>query len=213
MPLKKQLRPYYLPLLHWVKYKIANKRFKSGGIEVLFKAKTALDEANVFFWLDFGTLLGITRDGQLIKHDTDIDLAIFHKDHSPSIRKALEKQGFVLQHIIDVEDGQYALEESYLIKNIQLDIFYYHKGETHMWCHLFPFDEQEKLLTKELKMKFSGFARFPFEGQQWNIPKDYHQRLVDTYGETYKIPDTKWYTPDDALNARIINKKPIVTKF
>lgn len=207
LPFKDTLRPYYLPFLHWLKYKVENKRFLSGGVEVLQKAKIALDESNTFFWLDFGTLLGPTRDGRLIKHDTDIDLAVFLKDHSPLIKKSLEKHGFILQHTILVDDGKYGLEESYLYENIQLDIFYYSRDEKQMWCHLFPFDVNKNRVVKELKMTYSGFSSFSFIDQEWNIPTNYHQRLVDTYGENYKIPDPNWYTPDDALNAQILNKK------
>lgn len=33
-------------------------------------------DPNTTYWLDFGALLGITRDGDLIKHDNDVDMAV-----------------------------------------------------------------------------------------------------------------------------------------
>lgn len=39
-----------------------------------------LDAAGVTYWLDFGSLLGVYRDGDLILHDNDVDIAILDAD-------------------------------------------------------------------------------------------------------------------------------------
>jgi hypothetical protein len=39
----------------------------------------ALDEAGIEWWLDHGTLLGITREGRLLPWDEDVDLSIHHE--------------------------------------------------------------------------------------------------------------------------------------
>jgi len=46
-------------------------------IETLFKITGVLEESNLGYWLDGGTLLGITRNGTLIPGDTDLDLGIY----------------------------------------------------------------------------------------------------------------------------------------
>lgn len=40
----------------------------------------ALQELRSNYWVDFGSLLGIHRDGDLIPHDNDVDLAVFQPD-------------------------------------------------------------------------------------------------------------------------------------
>ena len=43
-----------------------------------------LNESQLYWWLDSGSLLGIIRDGQFLKNDKDIDLGIvFTGDYQP----------------------------------------------------------------------------------------------------------------------------------
>lgn len=204
LPFKDQLGPLYRPLLNKLKYRQDNKRFLSGGKGVLIAAKEALDGPGIPFWLDFGTLLGITRDGELIRHDTDVDIAVLHEDFSPEIRNLLIAKGFRLVSEYLVEDGALAREECYELNGVGLDIFYYHRSDTKMWCHLFP-GSKDGNLVRELKMTWTGFKKIRFAGLEWQVPGDYHQRLVDTYGEEYNIPDPNFYTPNDAYNSRLLD--------
>ena len=45
--------------------------------ELLDNTSRLLNDNNVTFWLDQGTLLGALREGNFIKHDTDIDISIY----------------------------------------------------------------------------------------------------------------------------------------
>lgn len=56
---------------------------------LLKEVSTALKDNGTTFWLDFGCLLGIHRDGDLILHDNDIDLAVLDPDW-PSLLEELK---------------------------------------------------------------------------------------------------------------------------
>ena len=204
--IKNILKPYYLPYLHRLKKWRNIKALNANGNEVLKVAKAAFDEVGVFFWLDFGTLLGAHRDGRLISHDSDIDVAVFLKDYNPKIKDTLLEHGFSFQHRIDVEGGAYGLEESFRFKNVGFDIFYYIQKGNKMYCHLFPLDKHKNRIIRELQMDYSGFRTIDFLGEQFNVPKNTEQRLIDTYGKEYLIPIKDWHTPNDALNSTIISK-------
>lgn len=205
--LKELIKPYWLK----IKYRRANKAFLANGNEVLLLAKKALDEVGVHFWLDFGTLLGIYRDGKLIGHDTDIDLAVLLNDHSPKIAQSLQKHGFKMKRRYEIEGGA-GMEENFKYRQVNLDIFYYTQKEGRNICHLFPLDENENFVVRELYTTNSGFSTIDFLGHTFNIPGDPDLRLRETYGD-YTIPDSKWYTPDDALNSEIIDTNCKVLKF
>ncbi len=208
--IKKLLQPYYLPTLLKIKYFFENKNFIKQGDNVLSRADQAFKEAGVFYWLEFGTLLGVVRDGKLIEHDTDIDVGVFLKDYSPDIEKSLIKHGFRKSRQLKIEN--YGLEESYELHGVSFDIFYFTANDKGMYCHLFPFDSNKNLVVRELYTKVKEFKTIDWQGMKVNIPKNSDQRLRDTYGDyTIKIKD--WYTPDAALNSKIIDKKVIVTKY
>ena len=206
IPGKELVAPAFRPIIHRIKYRRDNRNFLLGGKDALIAAKTALDGIGVPFWLDFGTLLGITRDGELIRHDTDVDIAVLHENFSPLIREAMVNAGFRLTEEYLIDDGNFAREECYVYQNVGLDIFYYHREHTEMYCHLFP-KVDGKPVTRELRMRFSGFSDFTYDGEKWLVPTDYHQRLIDTYGENYHIPDPNFHTPTDAFNSRDIARQ------
>ena len=50
----------------------------------------ALSKNNIKFWLDMGTLLGAYRNGEMIPHDLDMDLAVFGEEDLSKAGKLLE---------------------------------------------------------------------------------------------------------------------------
>ena len=78
-----------------------------------------------------------------------------------------------------------------------------------MYCHIFYLIEKNKRIIREINTQYSGFRKIDFNNRFFLIPNDEKQRLIDTYGEEYKIPIKEWHTPRDALNSKIIDKKII----
>lgn len=210
--IKKVLKPLYLPFLLKLKFFFENKNFQKEGNTVLKKANLALKEARVFYWLEFGTLLGVVRDGKLIAHDTDIDVGVYLKDYSAKIEKSLLKYGFVKTRKFEIDGGKYGIEESYELNGVSFDIFYFTEYSEGLYCHLFPENEKGEMVVRELYTKVKEFKEINWQGNLVNIPKDADQRLRDTYGD-YTIKIKEWYTPDDALNSKIINKEFIINNY
>ena len=76
----------------YVKFK--QKKFdKKAGLKDLRDIKNILDEEKIDFWVIGGTLLGIVRDGDFIKWDNDIDIAIcLQPDHTVFDRDTFRKE-------------------------------------------------------------------------------------------------------------------------
>jgi len=62
----------------------------------LKEIKDIFDKCGVDFWLEYGTLLGAVRDGELIPWDTDIDLGTWDKNFSKlrSLSKEFYDKGY-----------------------------------------------------------------------------------------------------------------------
>ncbi len=66
------------------------------AIEALRQVKEVLDNYDVEYWLDYGTLLGAVRDGKIIPWDNDIDLGMWkkNKEKLPFVLNDLNLKGF-----------------------------------------------------------------------------------------------------------------------
>lgn len=65
-------------------------------VKALYEVKQALDNADIEYWLDQGTLLGAVREGKFIQHDNDIDLDTWsnYADNVKIACRELRKKGF-----------------------------------------------------------------------------------------------------------------------
>ena len=56
--------------------RIRSDVLQKNGVQTVKAVQEILSETGVFFFFDMGTLLGIVREGRLLKHDMDIDIAV-----------------------------------------------------------------------------------------------------------------------------------------
>ena len=139
----------------------------------LLDIKRILDSYEIKFWLIFGTLLGIYRNGELIPYDTDTDLAIFYED-GPMLFTSFDsfiEEGFKIscdnkQQIILTRGGVHT--DIFLLKLI---------GKKRGWKEIMYDDSS-----------FRTFKTIEFLGQDWRIPDDTEKWLKYTYGANWKMP-------------------------
>lgn len=99
-------------------------RLQKYGAEMLAKIHEILCENGIKYHLDFGTLLGIVREGDFIKHDDDIDLTIADVNaNAKEILKMFLAQGFAFIHVLTVKGR--IVEFSISFKKLSADFFFY----------------------------------------------------------------------------------------
>lgn len=201
---KSLLKPIYYPL----KRRMQNKRnslFRKNALKVLSRFDQCCRENSINYTLAFGTLLGAVREKGFIKHDLDIDVAIWNSDYSEKIPNALQKYGFKLSHIFLVENGELGREETYTLDGVSIDIFYfYEKFDTLPYCCDFFMFKGSPTFRKSMELHGQVLARrielpmskeresVQFETLTLRVPKNAHEILAFRYGEDYMIPNAKW---------------------
>jgi len=214
--LKYLLRPLYKTFQKPFQIK-QNYIFRRNGLEALEKLESAFSRHDILFWLEFGTLLGAIRENNFIKHDLDIDIGLFLDNDTLLIEEIMIDSGFVKVQQIEIEDGTYGMEQSYLYKGVTIDLFYFTKRESSIYCHVFTtlYDESWSntksnnlgLIPYEHDFPYKGFKYIEFLGMKVRVPLNEHEHLIAQYGENYMIKNAKWNPYKMATNKTILEFK------
>ena len=147
-----------------------------------------LEEAGYDAFIVGGTLLGAIRDGSIMPHDDDADLAYLSRSEHPAdlvienhrIRRLLEGRGYrVLRHSwahLQVLSGTVGGVEYYV------DIFtaFYKDGYFHEPIHVRAPGLDEAILP---------LGSIALHGHQFPIPRDPEAWLAACYGPRWRVPD------------------------
>ena len=180
-------------------------------LNLLGQVKEVLDEHNVEFWLDCGTLLGAIRDGKFIPWEHDIDFGAWHEKVNDSVKsslaQALRKQGL---KVWIAEDHMNIIKE----KGICADInFYQLNNDKAIKPALFPKNLLGKFLAVVLPVLwvphqprelaclqfFAGrFLMRSLTGISRAIPSSLRKRLAQVLSLVYEkvgSKDISWVVP------------------
>jgi hypothetical protein len=204
-----------------IKTKKQQKQLKRYGKEALEKIDLAFKELNKTYFLVYGTLLGAYRDKDFISHDIDIDIGAFFHEYSKDIEKILQKYGFIKKHEFLVDDGKFAIEETYIYKKIHIDIFYFKLIDDNLVGYIFSnepglswdktIQKYGGLLIREECSTYYGIDKINFLGKKFNILKKPEKHLEYFYGKNFMIPDANW-SPQKVKAVKFLKDKIAVMK-
>jgi len=180
------------------------------ALKLLNDITDILDEHNVKYWLDFGTLLGVVRENRILPWDDDIDISIFEEDENlmlekvlPAIKKA-RYRAYTRRLKEDVGPLKEGNIRSFKIRNnrffflrgyVKLDIFIMYKHQKDLyWYELGEAHALPQTLVSEFKM-------IDFNGKRYRVPKDYDTYLTHHYGD--------WRTPNPDYNSSVDNGRTL----
>ena len=173
---------------------------QKNGMAVMELVQKLLREIGIVCFADFGTMLGLIREGKLLSHDLDVDMGVIIKDKSDMerIKVCLDRFGILLwrQYIF----GDNIVEESYRFNGIKIDLNYYQITEKESKTWLFYWDpnkgkEYEYNTRSIVEMTYSPITEFTtinIQGKDICIPANAEQLLVEKYGPTWRTPDKGW---------------------
>jgi len=171
---------------------------QKNGLEVLNEVQSLLYDLGLICFADFGTCLGLVREGHLLEHDLDIDVGVIGEaNNREKILTTLEQNGFKLwrqyfyQGII--------VEESYRYKDIKVDLNYYEVGEGYAKTWLFymkpgyEYTNSNEQHVVEMTYSSIGSIQYKeFNGFMIALPNEPELLMAEKYGPNWKKPDKKW---------------------
>lgn len=143
----------------------------------------AFNDNDINYWVDFGTLLGIIRDNDIIIGDTDVDICVInYPENIKKIEKALKQltnQGYITKRMTDWNAYRVYYFYDYLYADIYINNMDDNKKE-------FIGATGE---TSNISYNLIGNIQYIM----WNdinvkIPEKIHDTLVWRYGQDYMIP-------------------------
>lgn len=203
--MKTILKPVYYPFKKHIQ-KQANKAFRTNALKTLEEFCECLEKNGFHYTLAFGTLLGAVREKGFIKHDLDIDVALWADEYSDKLINVLVKEGFNLDHQFLIDGGRTGREQTFGKNGVYIDIFYFFPAiSIHPYCCDF-IAYGEKAATHRQSMEIYGAVQprrveMPmsknrilanFEGLTLYIPSNANELLKYRYGDDFMIPNSNW---------------------
>jgi len=175
--------------------------------KMLFHIVDVLDNNNIEYHLEGGTLLGIVRDGDLLPWDHDIDLSIDISDAEKlkSLNKLFWKQGFKLslrkseQSYEAIKEGQYRIFKVKPLAFSILSNLIPKYGKKAMVGDIFIKVSDDKYTYWQAKKKilrvenhfYKGHDTIDYKGHTLKTPKNYKDYLTAKYGD-WSVPVKEW---------------------
>lgn len=171
------------------------------GLDTLQAVERALAQTNARFFLEYGSLLGMVRDGHFISHDDDIDFAIYIDDTFSwqDLEDALTKHGIkkLKQFIFR---GQ-CTEQTYRVGNLTIDFFQHIDEDDYSYSYGYyrkdgylynsPYEHHAR---KVMAYQFPGLQVMNIDGVDFHVPENAEAYLESIYGAGWRVPDPDWVT-------------------
>lgn len=188
--------------------------------KLIQKAAEIFKKHNSRFWLDYGTLLGQVRDGRIIKHDGDIDLAVDFNQWNPEVLDDLCNNGFILRKkpnlLTDVKVLKFVGEKkrnavtqvklgyryTYGKKNktagIKICVEIYHDGVGKYKDNMYFWPTPKPDWIFEIPKSYMvPQIKAIFYDTEIYIPKNYEDNLEFMYGNNWRMPNVTYTNSDE----------------
>jgi phosphorylcholine metabolism protein LicD len=160
------------------------------------------EDAGLYYWLDFGSLLGVIRQGALTHFDGDVEIGIFKEDLPKflSLRRRIEKCGYrCVRFGVPENDPKWwwpiiHLPESKVSK---VEVMVYGSCRNSKYVTVFcgcetSYSSSNKSMIAP-RAFFETLESAEFEGEDIPVPSQVERYLWLRYGPDWMIPDPNFY--------------------
>ena len=166
--------------------KIREKYLQPELSDLLTKVVQKLNEHNISYWVDYGSLLGLVRDKDVINHDTDTDICI-HPSNT-DLEKELLKIINELGHPYYLEYRPYDIFMYRIRKELPKPLSLFINPYTDVYGIKLE-DNRYTDCSGTIPVDLIGKTqKIEWKGLQVSVPEKIHETLVWRYGENYMTP-------------------------
>ncbi len=189
--------------------------FKRKAPNILLLLVDILEKNEIYYWIEYGTLLGVIRENKIIEHDYDIDIGMLEsKIDKVKLEKILKKNGF--KKFGEISLNGKVTENKYRYKKLKIGIDFYFFSEEKNKIKGYCYSKLPNLTYTETLKKLNGLIayecifkkfdiiKYEVYGKETKIPQNYSEHLIEYYGKDYMIPDKRW-SQENAKNIKKIN--------
>lgn len=184
------------------------KTFSDNSLKILFLTMKVFKENNLKGFPAFGTLLGLIREGNLLKHDLDFGIVVNEKFTWKKVIDSFEGNGFVFSHSFS-HDGIVREMTFYspISRYITVDFFAFveDNGCFSKYGYIQNPDGENYLVAQERLPYFSDFNEVTIAGVNVSVPSNSEELLEATYTKNWKQPNPSWGY-DEKPNRRILEQ-------
>lgn len=175
-----------------------------------------LEKEKIENFIVFGTLLGIIRENNFIKHDLDLDFGVWENCDFEKLQILLEKNNFSLKSEIRLTSSSEIEYQNYIDKNTKISIDFYKFTRKNKQTYYYEFLRKENLSYEETIKKFGGLDVFRFEysifklkqinfkEKKINIIENYEEFFIKHYGKNYLTPIKNFDSREMTLKQKYI---------
>lgn len=173
-------------------------RIQTNGCQLIAATQNLLQREGIEAFADFGTLLGLIREGQLLAHDIDIDLGVIVTDELDVTRTRVAMERFGFRVWREYFRGNETVEASFRLRGIKVDINYYRADVETARTWLFYRDPEKTYGPRErdiVEMTYSPIREMStilVNGAEIIVPANAEQLLAEKYGPSWRTPDKDW---------------------
>lgn len=179
---------------------------QNDGLNIIKKVEVALEDFDVQYFADYGTLLGIIRDHTFISWDNDIDYGLLIDEcfDWELFEKHLNNYGFVKKREFEID--KLVKEQTYSNINLGLTVdFFSHrnfkdKSTTYDFFRKENYiyhNEHEFHVRKAECIYIDKAKTVEFLGTTVHVPRNAEEYLENIYGKNWRIPDPNWSEGED----------------
>jgi lipopolysaccharide cholinephosphotransferase len=172
------------------------------ALKMLIKITDLLDDLQIDYILEGGTLLGIVREQRLLPWDNDMDLTITENkvQRLPQLVSGLKKLGYIVRtkHFEKNSDPfvkgapriiKARTRKFYFIKGpVKLEIFIKYKKDDQYYWQVGP---RKKSAHTSF---YENLTTYDFAGKAFKVPAECIRYLETRFGEGWKTPVKVWNT-------------------